>query len=132
MTSTWCPPSPSWYVRARLGASPPVISTFPSLRRDLASTSLPLPATLRSPQVGYKHAGVPIKLDVSKSAKDMFEEENVNPLKGLIDLLAPHVMFQIGPVCYVVSHVPQSFVTLPTSFLRILWPVLRLALPPLG
>lgn len=51
--------------------------------------------------VGYKHAGVPIKLDVSKSAKDMFEQENVNSLKGLIDFLAPHVMFQLGPVCYV-------------------------------
>ena len=51
--------------------------------------------------VGYKHAGVPIKLDVSKSAKEMFEEENVNPLKGLIDFLAPHVMFQLGPVCFV-------------------------------
>lgn len=51
--------------------------------------------------VGYKHAGVPIKLDVSKSAKELFEEENVNSLKGLIDLLAPHVMFQLGSVCFV-------------------------------
>ena len=51
--------------------------------------------------VGYKHAGVPIKLDVSKSAKEMFEMENVNSLRGLIDFLAPHVMFQLGSVCFV-------------------------------
>lgn len=51
--------------------------------------------------VGYKHAGVPIKLDVSKSAKELFEDENVNALRGLIDFLAPHVMFQLGSVCFV-------------------------------
>ncbi len=51
--------------------------------------------------VGYKHAGVPIKLDVSKSAKELFEEENVNSLRGLIDFLAPHVMFQLGSICVV-------------------------------
>jgi len=51
--------------------------------------------------VGYKHAGVPIKLDVSKSAKELFEMENVNSLRGLIDFLAPHVMFQLGGVCFV-------------------------------
>jgi hypothetical protein len=51
--------------------------------------------------VGYKHAGVPIKLDVSKSAKELFEMENVNSLRGLIDFLAPHVMFQLGSVCFV-------------------------------
>ncbi len=51
--------------------------------------------------VGYKHAGVPIKLDVSKSAKELFEEENVNSLRGLMDFLAPHVMFQLGSVCFV-------------------------------
>lgn len=51
--------------------------------------------------VGYRHAGVPIKLDVSKSAKELFEEENVNSLRGLIDFLAPHVMFQLGSVCFV-------------------------------
>jgi hypothetical protein len=47
--------------------------------------------------VGYKHAGVPVRLEVSRSAKDLFESENVNALRGLIDVLAPHVMFQLGP-----------------------------------
>lgn len=51
--------------------------------------------------VGYKHAGVPIKMEVSRSAKDLFESENVNALRGLIDVLAPHVMFQLGPATVV-------------------------------
>jgi hypothetical protein len=50
--------------------------------------------------VGYKHAGVPIKLDVTKSAKDLFERENVNGLKGLVDVVAPHMLFQLGPIVY--------------------------------
>lgn len=51
--------------------------------------------------MGFRHAGVPVKLEVSKAAKDKFEQENVSPLKGVVEVVAPHVLFQIGPFVYV-------------------------------
>jgi hypothetical protein len=45
--------------------------------------------------VGYSHAGVSVRLEVTKSARDLFERENVNSLKGLVELVGPHICFQM-------------------------------------
>ena len=39
-------------------------------------------------------------MQVSQSAKDLFDEENVNTLIGLVDVVGPHILFQIGPIAY--------------------------------
>ena len=51
--------------------------------------------------VGYRHAGIPLRLELSKSAKESFERENIRPFGSFLEVVAPHVLFQLGNIVYV-------------------------------
>lgn len=46
--------------------------------------------------VGYQHAGVPIKTRLKKNAKDLFQNVSVNTIAAALDVVSPHILFQIG------------------------------------
>mmetsp|Transcript_21302 Transcript_21302/g.60759 ORF Transcript_21302/g.60759 Transcript_21302/m.60759 type:complete len:761 (+) Transcript_21302:65-2347(+) len=57
--------------------------------------------------VGYSHAGIPIKCRLPRSAIMKFEQENVGPVFGF-RVVAPHVLFQVGPAVYVFPIITQD------------------------
>lgn len=50
--------------------------------------------------VGYEHAGIPIKTSVGPQAKALYLQESINPLVAntVVDLIAPHILYQVGGV----------------------------------
>ena len=46
--------------------------------------------------VGYQHAGVPIKTRLRKSAKKLFQNVSVNSIAAALDVVSPHILYQIG------------------------------------
>ena len=51
--------------------------------------------------VGYQHAGVPLKVRLKKSAKELFQNESINPIAAALDVVSPHVLYQIGSLIHV-------------------------------
>jgi len=46
--------------------------------------------------VGYKHAGVPIRLSQKGHAKDLYLRESINELPAALNIVAPHILYQVS------------------------------------
>ena len=51
--------------------------------------------------VGYKQAGIPVKLSLSKDAKDIFHRESINQITPAFGVVGPHMLFQLGSLVHV-------------------------------
>ena len=51
--------------------------------------------------VGYVHAGVPVKIKLKSSAKELFQNESINAIAPALNAIAPHMLFQMGTLVHV-------------------------------
>ena len=45
--------------------------------------------------VGYKHAGVPIRLSQKERAKDLYTQQSINELPAALNIVTPHILYQV-------------------------------------
>jgi hypothetical protein len=44
---------------------------------------------------------VPIKSRVTETAKDLFRDQSINAIAAALDVVSPHILYQIGSLVYV-------------------------------
>ena len=54
--------------------------------------------------VGYEHAGVPIKTRLRRSAKELFQNSSKDAIAVALDVVSPHILYQIGALHGVVRR----------------------------
>ena len=77
----------------------PSYLSFPSFLTYSSLSLLLLPCLPYTPLallVGYQHVGIPIKTRLKKSAKELFQNESMNAITAGLDVVSPHMLFQIG------------------------------------
>ena len=51
--------------------------------------------------IGYQHAGTPLKVRLKKSAKELFQNKSNNAIAATLDVVSPHILYQIGNMVHV-------------------------------
>lgn len=51
--------------------------------------------------VGFRHAGVPIRLLQQESCRQYYSKENINETPPVLSVVTPHILYQIGPLVHV-------------------------------
>ena len=51
--------------------------------------------------VGYRHAGVPIRLVQRDMCKELYLKESINDIPAGFLVVAPHILYQVGSLVHV-------------------------------
>ena len=65
--------------------------------------------------VGYDLPGIPIKRPLSQKCKDLFKEHCSNDIAKGMDVIMPHILYQIGPIVYTFPVLGQDMYSASTA-----------------